>query len=296
MKKIRYALEAILVWVLLKIFSGLSPEYASNFGGWIARTLGPYLAVSRRALKHINLSFPNYSAHEHRKIMIGMWDHLGRVFAEYPHLKNIGSNFTKIEGLEHIQSLLTQNMPMIFFGGHIGNWEVFAPAFLKQGFQMDLVYRAPNNPHVDKMLKFHRSLNGLFRTYPKSTIGMRHILEALKEKRKIGMLIDQKFNAGVEADFFGHKAMTSPVFIKLAQKHSCALVPMQITRTTSCHFIVTVHPPLDLDQSQDILLHQAHAHLESWIKAAPSQWIWLHKRWKNKHDPEQNADEAQDEF
>ena len=80
MKRVRYACEAALVAVMLGFFKCLSPQYASNLGGMIARLIGPLLSVNRRATKHLKFALPGKSDAEYADIIRGMWDNLGRLF------------------------------------------------------------------------------------------------------------------------------------------------------------------------------------------------------------------------
>ncbi len=274
MKKVRYAIEALLVTVLLSLFRILPPETASAIGGAIGRAIGPRLAVNRRALKHLKLALPGA---DHPAAIREMWDNLGRVFAEYPHLERIAKERTEFIGREHFD---TTKIPSILIAGHLANWEIAATTFFVHGTTMDLIYRAPNNPWVDTKLKVMRSLNGKISTHPKSTRGMRQVVDGLKNNHNLGVLIDQKYNQGVAAQFFGRTAMTSPAFVQLAQKYGCPVYPVRVERLPDCRFRVTVHKPLDTGKTTDQLIAEAHALLEQWITERPGQWIWLHRRWK----------------
>ncbi|HOO49710.1 MAG TPA: lipid A biosynthesis acyltransferase [Alphaproteobacteria bacterium] len=279
MKKFRYVIEAALVRLLISFFGMLSPARASAIGGALLGMVGPMLSSKRKALRHITDSLPVDDG-QARKILRGMWDNLGRIFAEYPHLYNIAENHIILEGYEHLDGLAQSATPAIFFSAHLANWEISAPALRPYNIDVDLIYRAPNNPYVEDILQQCRSMNGALRTYPKSSQGMRQVVSALKQGRRIGILIDQKYNQGVEADFFGRPAMTSTAFIQLAKKFQCPLIPVRVERLDGVEFRVSFYPSLDISKDEDTLLKEAHSILESWITERPEQWLWLHKRWK----------------
>jgi lauroyl/myristoyl acyltransferase len=52
-----------------------------------------------------------------------MWDNLGRVFAEYPHLDEIWRR-TEVVGADIVRGLAAAKTPALFFSAHIGNWEI----------------------------------------------------------------------------------------------------------------------------------------------------------------------------
>lgn len=281
MKKFRYLVEGALVRSMIFIFRMMSPARASSVGGAILRFIGPKLSASRKARRHILQSL-DVSPSEADKIVVGMWENLGRAFAEYPHLPELYQNHAEVVGAEHLKPIADGDGPAVFFSGHLANWEMAGPSLKKYGIDVDLIYRAPNNPYVDGILQECRSMGGELRTYPKSSQGMRQVMMALKEGRRIGILIDQKYNQGVEADFFGRTAMTSTAFIQLAKKFKCPLVPVRVERVDGISFRITIHPPMDLSKDEETLLREAHDLLESWIIERPEEWLWLHKRWREK--------------
>ena len=279
MRYIRYILEALLLLLVLIISKILPVDWASNMGGWIGRTIGPRLAASRKARTNLKAALPDADAD---KIISGMWDNLGRVMMEYPHLRHIGRDRTEIVGGDILNQY--KDTPAIIFTAHLANWEVCPIAAMTQkDFKVSSVYRAPNNPFSDKMLHRARSLQNKLQTIPKSKTGMRNLVKALQENAHIGILIDQKYNEGIEADFLRHPAMTSPAFVQLAQKFNCPLIPLKIERINGTNFKMTILPPLDIqNKSVETVINEAHALLEEWIKDRPEQWLWLHRRWDSK--------------
>ena len=81
------------------------------------------------------------------KILLGMWDNLGRTAAEYPHLRRIcakDSGRIEVVNGEFISALAHDDQPGILFGGHFCNWEI-GPYTLRRllGLTLASVYRAP---------------------------------------------------------------------------------------------------------------------------------------------------------
>lgn len=299
MKKLRYALEALLLYVLFFIFRLLGPERASSCGGWLGHTIGPRLAASRKARKNIERAFPETSAARQDEILRGMWDNLGRVIAEYPHLERLSRDYTAITGKENLEPVFQSGGPAVFFGAHLGNWEINCPALYTQfGKEIDLTYREPNNPWTAALLNKARSLGGRLRGFRKAAESGRPILASLREGRYLGILIDQKYNEGIAVPFFGHPAMTNPIFVQLAQRFECPLIPAKIVRKAGCRFEGTIEPPLKThDKAGEPLpveevIAQAHDVIEGWIRDNPEQWLWLHRRWpdaQKTHDPAQES-------
>jgi hypothetical protein len=94
----------------------------------LARNIGPRLAVSRRARHNLKLAFPALSAADIAGIVVRMWDNLGRVAAEYPHLRQIRvfepGGRVETHGFEHMDRAVAAGRRMIIFSGHLANWEI----------------------------------------------------------------------------------------------------------------------------------------------------------------------------
>lgn len=286
LKKTRYLIEASLLYTLFFIFKILPPETASNLGGFIGRNIGTHLAASRKAKKNICLAFPDMSQKKQNAIIRGMWDNLGRVIAEYPHLKTISQEYTTVTGYEIIEHIAEYKLPAVFIGAHIANWEINGVASLTHFKRpIELTYRKPNNPWTAELLHKARTLNGQIKAHPKSRDSGRQIIQTLKDGGALGILIDQKYNEGIKVNFFDTPAMTNPIFVQLCQKYKCPLIPIRTVRDKSCHFTLTAYPPLALFDENgaplpvEDVIKQAHDILEIWIREKPEQWLWLHRRW-----------------
>lgn len=287
MKTVRYIFEAIIATILYGLFKILPPPMASNIGGWLGQTIGPHLAANRKAHKHLKIAFPDISEQEKTKIIKKMWDNFGRIFAEYPHLKTLSRDYTQIENYEILEPYIKANKPVIFIGAHLGNWEINCPATLTQlDHPMTLTYRAPNNPWIDKLLTKARNIDGRLKALPKSRASGKHIMQTMKENGFLGILIDQKYNEGIESTFFKHPTMTNPIFAQLAQKYECPVIPVRCERIEGCQFKLTIHPSIETHKNEEKrpieeIINDAHTLLENWITEKPEQWIWLHRRWKS---------------
>lgn len=277
MKKIRYLFEAALLGLAFLFFQALPYKTASNIGGWIGRTIGPRLAASRKAYNNLSQALPGKTDQEYQTYIRDMWDNLGRVIAEYPHLSAIIGD-AQIVGEQHLKDLPDS---FIVIGGHLANWELL-PFFFNErtDFPMTAIYREPNNPYVAALLARARNATEKGRYTRKSKAGSRDLIKTLKDGGRLGILIDQKFNQGIKADFFGRPAMTSPSFVHLARKYTCPILPFWVERVNGASFRLVIEPPFTVgDKDDEEIIALAHASLESHILKNPGQWLWLHRRW-----------------
>jgi KDO2-lipid IV(A) lauroyltransferase len=275
--------EAAGAYLLYGFFYILPLDTASDLGGFLLRRIGPRMGITRTAQRNLARAFPEKTEEEKQAIIAGMWDNLGRVIAEYPHLRRIWPRVEFI-GEEHMIAARDSGRPVIFFGGHIGNWEINALSARQVGLDAALVYRRPNNPYVDGLL-CHARASGADQHIPKGAEGARAMLSILKKKGAIGMLADQKLNEGVAVPFFGQAAMTAPAIAQFALRLGCDVYPAVTERLGGARFRFTVFPRLHIENTGDKegdalrVLTDINAQLEIWIRKNPSQWLWIHRRW-----------------
>ena len=285
MKTLKYKLEAAAVSLLFAGFRLLPLDIASWLGGFMARSIGPFLRANTIAKKNLAMIYPKMTFAQQHKLLMGMWDNLGRVAAELPYLATdqLFKRMT-VSGTEHIPPA---GRPVLFFSGHIGNWELSYPIAHNAGVPTTLVYREANNPYVDKIISDIRAKRSSH-MLQKGGRGSFKMLRAIKDGHALAMLVDQKMNEGIAVPFFGRDAMTAPAIAEFALRYNMPLIPARVFRTKGCHFEARVYPPLVYaktgNDEKDILaiMTQINAQLESWIRERPEQWFWVHKRWPNK--------------
>jgi KDO2-lipid IV(A) lauroyltransferase len=282
-----HRLEAWGAAFLVAVFGLLPLDCASALGGALARRIGPHLGISKRARLNLRRALPELSEPEIARVVAGMWDNLGRVAAEYPHLQKFRvfepGGRVETHGFEHVDRAVAAGRRMIVFSGHIANWEIGMLAGAQHGISVAQIYRALNNPLMDRMIARFRGDRGEF--IPKGAMAARCAIAALRRGTHLGLLADQKMNDGIPVPFFGRPAMTAPALAALALRFDCDVLPLRVERLHGVRFRVTVFPPLPLPRSGEphadaaALMARVNAILEAWIRDRPEQWLWLHQRW-----------------
>ena len=284
---ISHPLQGLLSYLFFYGIRVLPMRSASAFGGWLGRRIGPGLPLTRRARRNLAIAFPDKSPQQIEDLVVGMWDNLGRTVMEYPLLHRIRTEGAdaqvELVGGEYLDLLRDDGKPGIFFSGHLANWEIPAIVIAHRGLASHLVYRAPNNPYVEKLFQRRHLQKGTL--IPKGAKGARIAVKALSQGGHLGMLVDQKMNDGIPVPLFGHDAMTAPALAQFALKFDCPVVPVRVERLHGLRFRVTCHPPLDPPEGEDrqaaivAMTTRVNAILEDWIRQQPAQWLWLHNRW-----------------
>ncbi len=279
------------------VIRALGPVRASNLGGFLARSIGPKLPVSRIADANLRRAMPELDDAARRRIIRGVWDNLGRTITELPHLADIPKNTPngpgwEMVGEEHLIAQAERGGPAIFVSGHLGNWEMMPPAVATYGMRIHSMYRAPSNETVDQLLGDLRrqAINleaGDTATllFAKGAAGARTALKHMARKGYLGLLVDQKMNDGIKARFFDLPAMTAPAPAALALRFRCPVIPGHVERLGPARFRLICEPPLPLPDTGDphndqlTLTQTVNDILERWIRERPEGWLWLHRRW-----------------
>ena len=288
LKHSRYICEFIGASIIIGLLYILPFTWASAFGGFMARTIGPRLKVSNNARRNVQRVFSDISTMDRAKIIVGMWNNLGRTIAEYPHLRtmnvwSVDSHVEIING-DIIDYLRDDGRPALLFLGHMANWEYATLCALQKGLPIAQLYRTLNNPYIAWLIgKVHGSITQELVT--KGSEGAKQSLAALKRNGHLSMLVDQKLNEGIAVPFLGIDAMTAPALAKLALKFNCPLIPVRVERLTGVHCRVTYYPPIELPSVGTVndkvyqLMLTVNTMLSQWIKDRPQDWLWLHNRW-----------------
>src|SRR3546814_12975871 len=101
----------------------LPVDWASNLGGWLTRQIGSRLPVSRRALKHPAIAFPDMPEAERRRIVAGMWENPGRLLADYHHLGTIAKPQSLRAQVLHAERLLGVQQEIGRAARREGGWQ-----------------------------------------------------------------------------------------------------------------------------------------------------------------------------
>lgn len=293
-KRLAYGSQAALLGVLLALLRALPLDRASALAGFVARKIGPLVPVSNVGRRNLHAAFPEKSKAEIERILAGVWENLGRTFAEYPHLDHIWDvgpegpipgGRIETDAIERFRELRDSGRPCIFFTGHCGNWELLPIGAERHGLKVAVVFRAPNNPYAAELVKKIRE-RSMGRLLPSGWLGTRAAAEALERGENLGILVDQHYHRGIELSFFGRPAKAAPVLAKLALRYRCGVTGAFVERLGGARFRLHINPAIELPDSGDPeaderrVMEMVTGQVEDWVRQHPDQWLWLHRRWR----------------
>ncbi|MDF1747365.1 MAG: lysophospholipid acyltransferase family protein [Alphaproteobacteria bacterium] len=289
LRAITYFIEFCLARAVLALLAALPRTVASGIGSALFRLIGPFLKADKIARRNLAHAFPDWDKAKIDSVMRDVWDNLGRGAGEFPHANTLDAldpnGPIEVIGLEHLWTA-KKNGAFMMISAHIANWEMATMVAAQQDCPLTAIYRPADNPWMDRYFRNIRSgFTG--KLLPKGRAGMRDALKTLKDGQALALLLDQKLNEGMAVPFFGRDAMTASAPIEMALRLNAPILPVRIERIEKTRFRVTIHPPLNVPESDDRLadvraiLVQYHTLLEDWIRERPGQWFWVHKRWPN---------------
>ena len=214
---------------------------------------------------------------------------LGRSFIEvvkiYYGLGDSIINSVVFEGIENFHRAKANNMGVIFVTGHCGNWELLAISSSVKLSDLSIVIRPIDNPFLNNLVEKVRMKYGNRVINKKGAL--KPIMQTLKKNGVVGILMDQAVipEEGYVIDFLGKGAWTTKMPALIARKTGAAVLPAFIHREGRGHKIV-IHPEIGLSKSSDtetavkedtIAFSRS---IEEYIKEHPSEWLWIHRRWK----------------
>lgn len=264
----------------------------------IARMLANLLAKRQTVRNKVvaeNLShaYPDWTQKQKATLNRQMWENLILMVCEIAHAprKIHETNWRKyvtIENRRELVNALTDNRPLVLVTGHYGNFEIGGYIGGLLGFPSYTVQRSLDNQYLAEYLNRFRESKGQY-TLPKFGSAMM-IDKVLSRKETIVLLGDQHAgNHGCWVDFMGRPASCHKA---LALFTLTGGAPMLVTYTRRndqpMNFTIGVEGIADpdcLNEEQQGVRQMTQWYsdcIERIVRDEPSQYWWLHRRWREK--------------
>ena len=286
MKYIRYFLQFLLAIISYLIFKILGPNLSSKISGKIFEIVGPFFRSKNIISSNIKRGIPNIDSKYLESLTKQMWNNYGRLFAEYMFIKDFRSGKLKtnieIEGQEILDDIKNKNKQVIFFSGHLSNFELMAMFIEKSGIKLCAVYRPLNNIFLNLIMERIRKKYICRNQIKKGIGGLRRLTQLKKENFSSAIMIDQRVSEGFLSNFFNQKALTTTIPAQLIKKFKISAVPVYIERVENIKFKISIKEPIIFEEKSTIqeITDELNLVLEKMIMKRPEQWIWSHNRWK----------------
>lgn len=284
-------------WLALRIFTAFNSKISlqSNYVlGSIAGKLF-YNILSRHhkvARESLEIAYPQLLPKKREKIARDFFVFMAQSGLELLYclknpqqLKNIS-----LEGENYLKESLTTKKGVIIVSAHLGNFPLMSLKLASLGYKVNVVVRPMRDEKAGTYIHYLREKAGVgtIYSYPRRAC-VSSIVAALRNNEIVIMQMDQNFGtSGVWVKFFNKLAATPTGPVTLSLRTGACILPGYIYRKKeSCHRIV-FHPPYELslkeNREQTILVNVISLTriIENWVRLYPSQWGWIHRRWKSR--------------
>jgi KDO2-lipid IV(A) lauroyltransferase len=283
----RHPLRNALVLLLFHLLRGLARLLPLRAVPCAAAVLGDLARWSlpqhhRRVREHLLIAFPEWTDAKRERCLRANFRHYGLLCFELLKADRLLDRVTA-EGLEHLT-----RRPVVLATGHIGPWELFGQWLGTHGYPLSAVAREVYLPALNAYLVGRRAranFTTILRGGPQSG---RLLLQAIKEGRVLAMLIDQDTKVeAVHVPFFGRPASTPVGAAGLALRKGLPVVVGVIYRLPGMRYRIILRPVASEGLDETALTARMTAELEAAIRRHPTQWVWVHRRWRRPppHDP-----------
>lgn len=189
----------------------------------------------------------------------------------------------RIEGLDILQRLQAEGRGVLLVSGHFMTLELCG-RLLCDHVPLAGMYRKHRSPVMEWAV-----LRGRLR-YASAMFGNGDTRAAIRHLKRGGVLWyapdqDMRGKDTVFAPFFGIPAATITATHQFARMTGCAVVPF-FHRREGDRYLLRVGEPLSPFPTDDVVADSTavNAAIEAMVRAAPSQYLWLHRRFKRQPD------------
>ncbi len=262
-----------------------------------------------RAIENISWCFPELSREEAHEWAVEAYRNLFTLaieIANTPRLIDYGTFFSHIE-LADVQEgldVMYSDRPTILITGHCGNWELMGYSLAFLGLSMHTLYRPLDIKPLNDWLLRTRGSKGIVLV---DKFGASRILPGILESGKpVAFIADQNAgDKGLFVPFFDRLSSAYKTIGVLALKYEADIVCGQAVRLDRTNDFTTPLDPradpkqlfryrLDItdiirpdewtDQPDPLFYVTARYRraIEDMVRAAPTQFLWLHRYWKSR--------------
>lgn len=277
---------------LLKWFGRIRPSTRLRIGasiGWLALKLAK--SRVRIVRKNLELCFPNEDVAVRERWIVEHFRALGQSIVDRGVLwygtPEAVRAMVKETGGEQINALISQGKRVILLAPHFIGMDAAGTRLTMDVPSAACMYTPQGDADIDAVIRAGRArFNDVYMVSRKD--GVRDLIRHLRVPRPVYYLPDMDFGreGTVFVPFFGVQAATLVATAQIAGKWDAAVVPiLSFWNPETGTYHVEVLPPLENFPGNDSLEEataRLNRELESWVRRCPSQYYWVHRRFKTR--------------
>ena len=286
--------------LLVAILYLFDVETNLRFARFLGRLMWKHYARGRqRALENLRASFPDKDEKWYETIGQKSCESIAMLAVDVfftPKLvrKDNWRQYSRFKDAERAKWLSKENKGLIFVGAHYGNFEIVGYMLGLFGFNVYSIARPLDNPFISKHLYGVRENAG------QKIIDKKGAAELFDKVASTGatlcFIADQDAgDKGIFVDFFGRKASTYKSIGLLAITNNIPIVIGYGKRIDNRFFfemgVTRIIFPEEWAEKEDPLLWVTAEYtkaIEQFVREDPTQYWWLHRRWKHRPKAEEN--------
>ena len=272
---------------LLRLAAWLPYPMLLRLGRLLGR-LAERLTKSRARIveRNFELCFPQLSTQERAELRRRHFESVGMGVMEFamawwwPDERLLP--LAQIDGRENLLEAIAEGRGIIVLSAHTTSLEV-GGRVLKSLLPVHAMYRPNENPVLQRFIERNRSRHAagiISRNEP------RRMLRTLKRGGAVWYAPDQNYKGRghVFSDFFGIPAATNPATARFAAATGAVVLPVVVFRKKEGGYRLLIERMFDDFPCGDGIADADRMNrvVEQWVRAAPAQYNWLHRRFKTR--------------
>ncbi|MGQ0627386.1 MAG: lysophospholipid acyltransferase family protein [Phycisphaerales bacterium] len=267
----------------------------------IARAAGRMFGGARmnrrrlqRAVDHLAIAFPEWSLDQREEYALKAYEHLFMLGVEMTSTGRLLTEdhwprFAKLTDMRAPLDELLREQPCLLLTAHCGNWELLGFVMSLLGFPVTALYRPLDLKPVDDWVRTSRAARGMTLL---DKFGAGEDLPGLMSRHGTPAFVSDQ-NAGdrgVFVPFFGRLASAYKSIGLLAIQYNCPILCGVARREETSDLRYSIHVPevirpRDWQDQPDPLFYVTARYrrcIESLVRLAPEQYLWMHRYWKSR--------------
>jgi len=279
-----------------RIFISIIPRRLSLLVGILIGNIFYMLNLKRKSIckKNLKLIFgEQYKDIDSDNIIYKSYQNLGKTLIDFLRIYREKDSFiekyVEFEGEQLLLEALQSNKKVMVLTAHLGAWELLSFAVEKIGVKGGFVVKKIKNKKINDYVRKIRS-SSIVKPIDKKNSAKQIIALLKKPGYFLGMVMDQSMNNenGVFVKFGTEKAYTLNAPAILSRRFDINIFYLFMVRKPDNNYKFICTPNIKFQKTdnkeEDIAKNTEKTNeiLLEHIKLYPEQWIWMHKRFKNR--------------
>jgi len=289
-------MKLLAIRAVMRVFSWITPRAAEYLAPPLAALVW-YSVPRLRRVTRLNLKavYPDMDAKQRKEIGRASMTNYARGIFEagmlwhWP-LERMYALFDDVQGMEHVDELISAGNGLIVAAPHYGSWEMLN-LYLHSKGKAAILYKPSKHPDIDALLLEKRARAGA-EMVAATGKGLRRMYQLLKDGYFVALLPDQEptGGGGKFAPFFGIEALTGVLLPRMAQRTGAPVVFAVCERRKGgryCVHLIKTNPSIYSEDMREALT-EVNRGIEQCIEVDTTQYLWAYKRFRNRPEGEES--------